>query len=308
LNRGDLFLPAMAQEKSDFLNLLGLTAKLHGKTPARSSSEVPPWGETFYHLDKSSFWQKLGDVEKNIILKKLSSQILQEAFFIESAGMAYAAKMNLLARTKEERQFYCFVAEEEAKHLMMIEELSEFDQSPDAVPSFAELIGKIIDDTSFPSSLLLIQILLEGWGLNYYKSLDKESSSEAVSRVFKAIIKDEIRHHSAGVVLFSSYHTLQEIVVKEFHSYLISLLEMVRIGPLRVTKAVFDGKHIEHEMIKTFLSETGAIVETKEKLEFIRGIFMKSLDKDIDQLLFSEFKFQSLSLEEMSSEQMRLIS
>jgi rubrerythrin len=308
LKKSDLFLPAMSEDKKDFLNLLDLTAKVHGELRLQYSPENPFWGETFFRLDKSSFWKTLPEHEQNKILHDLSSQILQEAFFIENAGMAYSAKMNLLAQTKEERQFYCFVAEEETKHLRMIESLSNFDKSVDAIPSFARLIGNIIDNASAPASLLLIQILLEGWGLNYYKSLQKESRDQVASGVFKAILKDEIRHHSAGVILFSSYHIVPESVVKEFQSYLHSVVEMVSIGPLRVTRSIFEGRRIGKEVIKNFLLEIEAIEESKEKIELIHSLFLKSLDNSIYRSLFDEFKFQSLEIDEMTSWHMNLFS
>jgi hypothetical protein len=101
-------------------------------------------GRTFFHLKNTEVWSFFSPQEKMEVLLSLSNKILQEAYFIENAGMAYAAKINLTARTKDERQFYCFVAEEEARHLRMIENLGDFPKSLDNVPSFALLIGEII--------------------------------------------------------------------------------------------------------------------------------------------------------------------
>lgn len=299
-----LFLTNMSREQKEFLNLLELTAKVHGEVKNPMGKEnVPIWDEEFFHLKDSKIWKTLRPEVRNDILVSLSQKILQEAYFIECSGMAYAAKMNLAARTKEEREFYCFVGEEEAKHLRMVESLANFDTSLDNVPSFALLIAEIIQEAKRPSHLLLIQILLEGWGLNYYKSLSKTAKDENVANVFKGILKDEIRHHSAGVLLFGSHtktHGMSAEEVQEFLSYFERLSFMVKIGPWSVCDEVF--RHIEkptRQMLSDFLHEIQADVNTSGKVEILGQLISKALPEKVLKTVKSRGMLDSLTHDEM---------
>lgn len=302
MKNSQLFLSGISRDQKEFLNLLDLTAKVHGEVRTKAgNADEPVWDEKFFHLENSTLWKQLSTDERNAILLTLGEKILQEAYFIENAGMAYAAKMNLAARSKEERQFYCFVAEEEAKHLRMLEDLSQFNKSLETIPSFALLIGEIIQDATTPSHLLLIQILLEGWGLNYYKSLAKEACDERVTAVFKAILKDEIRHHSAGVILFSSYGKMKEEEVNQFLSYLERLAFMVKIGPYTACEALFSRlQKPSKEELKEFLTETDAVAITTGKIELIGQLLSKSLTKELSDQIRVRRILEPMGLEEMT--------
>lgn len=302
----NLFLESLARENKEFLNLLDLTAKVHGENrQAAGKVDQAFWNEDFFHLTDSSLWKSLTDEKKKQVLVKLSQKILQEAYFIECAGMAYAGKMNLAAKSKEERAFFCFVGEEEAKHLRLIESLTNFSTTLSDIPSFALLIGEIIQEASKPSHLLLIQILLEGWGLQYYKSLSKASLDEDVTNALKSILKDEIRHHSAGVLLFSSHKTqtgLTSIEVEEFMGYLERIAFMVKIGPYGPCEEIFkqvDGQ-CTPELLETFLTETEAIRITSEKLEILEQLLCKSLPDEVMKSIREKGVLKPLKLNEMT--------
>lgn len=297
-----LFLSPLSKEQKEFLNLLDLTAKVHGEArPSVVNNPGPIWGEDFFHLKNAESWKSLSDEYRKIILKSLGEKILQEAYFIENAGMAYAGKMNLSSRSKEERQFYCFVAEEEAKHLRMIENLTCFNKSLENIPSFALLIGEIIQEATTPSHLLLIQILLEGWGLNYYKSLSKHAFDENVTNVFKLILKDEIRHHSAGVILFSQYGSMTAEEEKQFINFLERIAFMVKIGPYTLCEAIFEKCDSRTKQdVKLFLEETDSVAQTAGKLELIGQLISKSLPDHLLLLIKERKILNSLDLNEMT--------
>lgn len=300
-----LFLTNHPKEQKEFLNLLDLTAKVHGETRNPMAKEnVPIWDDEFFHLKNSSIWKALSEDKRNQILVTLGQKILQEAYFIETAGMAYAAKMNLAAKSKEERSFFCFVAEEEARHLRMVESLAIFNTSLETIPSFALLIGEIIQEASKPSHLLLIQILLEGWGLNYYKSLAKNAKDENVANAFKAILKDEIRHHSAGVILFASHKTnvgLSDTEISEFLGYLERIAFMVKVGPYSACEEVF--RCVESpttEMVKTFLTETDSVLVTSGKMELLGQLLGKSLPDKVVATIKTRGILKPMNLNEMT--------
>lgn len=297
-----LFLSALSKDQKEFLNLLDLTAKVHGETRSEMKrSDDPIWHEEFFHLQKSEAWNEIPAEVKKEILNSLGEKILQEAYFIENAGMAYAGKMNICARSKEERQFYCFVAEEETKHLRMIENLSGFNRSLESIPSFAMLIGEIIQEAAAPSQLLLIQILLEGWGLNYYKSLQKNAKDENVANVFKAILKDEIRHHSAGVILFNAYGNMSVEEKNQFLGYLERIAFMVKIGPYTVCELLFKSQiKPDREQLRSFLQETDAVSVTAGKMELIGLLISKSLSDDVLTEIKTNEILKPLDLNEMT--------
>ena len=160
--KSKVFPSSLSKDQKEFLNLLDLTAKVHGEPKTLAAAgKIPVWQADFFNVEKSQTWNSLSSDIQNTILSNLGNKIFQEAYFIECAGMAYAAKMNLASNSREEREFFCFVGEEEAKHLRLIESLGEFSISSDTIPSFALLIGEIIHEASRPSHLLLIQILLD---------------------------------------------------------------------------------------------------------------------------------------------------
>lgn len=301
-----LFLESLARENKEFLNLLDLTAKVHGENrQATVKIDQIIWNEDFFHLADSSLWKSLTAKKKNQVLINLGQKILQEAYFIECAGMAYAGKMNLAAKTKEERAFFCFVGEEEAKHLRLIESLTNFNTALSEIPSFALLIGEIIQEASKPSHLLLIQILLEGWGLHYYKSLAKASLDEDVANAFKSILKDEIRHHSAGVLLFASHKKqmgLTPVEVAEFVNYLERIAFMVKIGPYGPCEEICKQLDVPctPEQLETFLAETNAVGMTSEKLTILEQLLGKSLPEEVMKSIREKGILKSLDLKEMA--------
>lgn len=297
MKHSPIFLSHLPKEQKEFINLLDATAKVHGETLCQTSkSTAALWDADFYQLNESDLWKSLSPKIQNEILISLGQKILQEAYFIECAGMSYAAKMNLVARTKEERAFFCFVAEEEARHLRLIESLADFSTSLDTIPSFALLIGEIIEEADRPSHLLLIQILLEGWGLHYYKSLAQSAQDPSIANVFKTILKDEIRHHSAGVILFKSSE-LEEKDIVQFLNYLQRIAFMVKVGPWAVCQEIM--KHVPNatpEILQKFLKQIKAQSVTYDKMTILSGLLVKSLPERVWETL-QEKKLLSLLTE-----------
>lgn len=302
--KSKVFPSSLSKEYKDFLNLLDLTAKVHGEAKTLNpAGKNPVWQADFFHLENSDIWKTLSvDIQTSILIN-LGHKIYQEAYFIECAGMSYAAKMNLTSNSREEREFFCFVGEEEARHLRLIESLGGFSISSENIPSFALLIGEIIHEASRPSHLLLIQILLEGWGLSYYKTLSLYAKDETVVQVFKQILKDEIRHHSAGVLLFANVKnsSFDENAQSEFLSFLKRIAFMVKIGPWNLCDEVF--KHIKgasEQQLRTFLEECQAVTKTNEKMELLSYLLEKNLPKNVLTKIKEEKILMPMNLEEMT--------
>ena len=303
--KSNIFLSSLSKDQKEFLNLLDLTAKVHREVkPVESDNSEPVWQTDFFHLDNSDLWNSLSLKKQRSVLLKLGEKIFQEAYFIEYAGMSYAAKMNLVSKSKEEREFFCFVAEEEAKHLRLIESFGNFSVASENISSFALLVGEIIHEANRPSHLLLIQILLEGWGLSYYKNLSKFSRNETVAQVFKQILKDEIRHHSAGVLLFAQIKETPAFTDQdqtEFLSFLERIAFMVKIGPWNLCDEVF--KHVKHptkEKLRTFLEECNGVVVTSEKMQLLEQLLEKNLPDKVLKIIREKRILDPMTLDEMT--------
>lgn len=302
--KSKVFPTSLPKEQKEFLSLLELTAKVHGEPKKLEAiGDNPVWQSDFFHVEKSETWNSLNAEKQNAILINLGHKIFQEAYFIECAGMAYAAKMNLTSNSREEREFFCFVGEEEAKHLRLIESLGGFSTSSENIPSFALLIGEIIHEASRPAHLLLIQILLEGWGLNYYKALSLYAKNPTAVQVFKQILKDEIRHHSAGVLLFANVKDtgFTDKDENEFLSFLQRIALMVKIGPWNLCEEIFKHKkELSKQQLKNFLIECQAVTKTSEKLELLLNLLEKNLSKKALSRIKAEKILVPMDLDEMT--------
>lgn len=259
-------------------------------------SSTHHWKETFYGLEKSSLWKKISLQDQNSILKNMSDHLLREAYYIENAGMLYAAKMNVMAETQEERTFYSIMGYEEARHLQSLQPYFSAEILSGPIPGFSAHIGKIITEGDRPSNLFLIQILLEGWGLTYYQSLADTTTDNGIQDAFQKIIKDETRHHSAGMILLEQKQTINNsFLLDAFHE----LLEMVRIGPYTLVQEIKKKYDFSEKELKTLLQDINAVADTNRKLARLRDLTDKALGDDLMRKFEKNKVWDSYSLEEM---------
>ena len=92
-------------------NIVGAGLRRAGTTSA-SPFQSPLWDQEFWGLHHSGFFRSLSDESRYSVLMSSSRSLLEEALYIEQNGMAFAAKMSLLAETVEERMLYGLFAAE----------------------------------------------------------------------------------------------------------------------------------------------------------------------------------------------------
>ena len=193
------------------------------------------WDAKYFNLDKVKIFQDSTPVEKSLILQLCSSGILEEAYFIEKAGVGYMAKMILLAETTEERMLYGLFAADEVTHLSQI---SNFLSHPEVSNNpFLSLLEEVVQNDDKTVLLFVLQVVLEGWGLTHYRSISKDCQNPQLSSILKSFLQDESRHHATGVTLFekqSLSKSSQEIIVE----ILAMFLQMVQLGPQSIVTAV----------------------------------------------------------------------
>jgi hypothetical protein len=85
--------------------------------------------------------------------------------------------------------------------------------------------------------VLIVQVVLEGWGLRHYRDLARGARHPALAAAFTGILDDEARHHGAGALLVVE-RPPTPADVEEALPFLQRLLDMVRAGPVGLVAAV----------------------------------------------------------------------
>jgi hypothetical protein len=195
------------------------------------------WAPAFFGLDRVACFAAASPAARAAIVERCGQELLAEAFYIEKAGMAFAAKMVLLAQSTDERKLYALFAGDEAAHFDAIAPFYRARLETPTDHPFLALLSQLIEDGDRKSLQLVIQVVLEGWGLSHYRVLRDGCSDPGLAGVFGAILADEAAHHGSGVVLLADARlppASQERVVAVLRRF----LGLVQAGPLMVVGAV----------------------------------------------------------------------
>jgi hypothetical protein len=299
IDQDQLFLKAEGDEVQNMDRLARISFIANGQVSHfENVSDRVFWSEDFFHLKKSGLWQSLSNEKKIKILSKMSEHLLREAYYIENAGIVYAAKMNIFSETQDERSFFAIMGYEEAKHLDSLKPFFSENIVKSEIPAFSRHIGKIILDGDRNSNLFLIQILLEGWGLTYYQELADGTTHSELKNTFFNILKDESRHHSAGVILFRKDESKKNTFIKEAFT---ELLSMVRVGPWTLINEIkMEMQDLSQKDILKLLSDLGAEHETHTNLMRLQKLTEKNLGQDFAKDFQDRKLWSAYSLEEMA--------
>ncbi|MEB3215299.1 MAG: ferritin-like domain-containing protein [Nostocales cyanobacterium 94392] len=211
---------------------------------------LPYWNAQYFNLDNVKIFQYSTPAEKSSILQLCNLGILEEAYFIEKAGVGYMAKMILLAETTEERMLYALFAADEATHLSQISRflsIPELSNNP-----FLSLLEEVVENDDKTVLLFVLQVILEGWGLTHYRSIAQGCQNSQLSSVIRGFLQDESRHHATGVTLFEKISSSK--LSPDIIHILAKFLQMVQLGPQSVVTAIEQVKgHLSKvEKIKIF--------------------------------------------------------
>ncbi len=195
------------------------------------------WSEDFFDLRRSSLYRSLSKAEQANILLTCNRDTLEEAFYIEKSGMAYAAKMSLLAENLEERSLYALFCADEASHLHSIHGYMGFEPESPRKQPFLAVLDELVHHGSFNTLVYMVQIILEGWGLHHYRSLAADCQNAGLTQVLRGIIHDEAKHHGSGLVILPRKTWSQEDTDICFE-ILRNFLDIARIGPLALLRGI----------------------------------------------------------------------
>ncbi len=265
--------------------------KTNGYSKNQSTSLADYWDANYFNLDKVHIFQDSTPTEQSSILQLCNLGILEEAYFIEKAGMGYMAKMILLAETTSERMLYGLFAADEVTHFSQIR---SFLPTPKVKNSpFLDLLENVVESDDKTVLLFVLQVVLEGWGLTHYRSIASCCQNPQLKSILQGFLQDESRHHATGVTLLENRSlgkSSQNIV-----EILAMFLQMVQLGPQSVVKAVEQVKgHLsKQDKIKLF-AQLDTETHSGSRLKLLRNLIDLPNVKNILENLEMEGSFQPL--------------
>ncbi len=235
------------------------------------------WQPDFYGLDQVEIFRRASPAEQQFVLQHLNHHLLLETYGVEKIGVGYTAKMILLAHSIEERMLYALFSAQEATHLAQISSLVEAPESDLAGLPFLQFLANLADCNDKAVLLLLVQVVLEGWGLSHYRSLAQACQDPHVAAIYQGFLADEAQHHATGIVSFQALPNL-EASTPVLLAVLTRFLGMIQVGPQQVVSAL--------EQVKGYLSATDKITIFTElnteahsgsRLAMLRGLLARAL-------------------------------
>jgi len=261
------------------------------------SSESPQWNAAYFRLDQVQYFQDASEEVKAATVRRLSRELLEEALFIEQSGMAFASRMALLAETQEERMLYCLFASDEATHFHWVRSALGEDAAHAKPNAFHELLVEIIGSQPKETMVYVIQVLLEGWGLEHYRRLLRGCQDAPFRGALEQILKDESRHHGSGVVMCRE-RSLGAGDRQALMPILDRFFEMVRIGPRGVVTALEEnlGGFSKEQRLKVY-GDLEAQAHTQQQLSSLKRLMQQEGFESLVDSLEKRATFEPFSAE-----------
>lgn len=244
------------------------------KVEDTQTSQGHYWDASFFRLQNVHLFQCASAETQHRILRDCSLTVLHEAICIEQAGIAFAAKMCLVARDSRERQLYGVFAADEVAHLQSLRPfMPAFPISERG--DFLDLLSAVIETGSRPCLQYVVQVVLEGWGLTHYRLLRDACINVNLKHVFDRILADEAAHHGSGIALLDEGDGVSACET-EILSWMRRFLSLVQLGPIS-TLGVLE-RHwggLDSEGRQRTLREMGATEHSASRLALLRDLMRK---------------------------------
>lgn len=255
------------------------------------------WEANFFGLDKVGIFRESTPAEQAAILEIASYGAIAESYAIEKAGIGYMSKMVLLAETTEERMLFSLFAADEVSHFARIRQFLPTEHSQNLSSStdpFLSFLADLVETQDKNVLLFVIQVVLEGWGLNHYRSLAKNCQDPQLGFAFDRFLQDEARHHGSGVLLFNRARLCRESYQAIIEA-LSLFLYMVRVGPQGIVGAIAQVKgHLSRAQKLQILAEIDTEAHSGSRLKLLRYLMCGAGATSIIRELEERDAFQPL--------------
>ena len=240
--------------------------------PADAEPMLALWPAAHFGLDRVALYRDASAEEQGAIVQGCSQAVLAEALTIEKYGMYFAAKMSLLAATTQERMLYSMFAADEAVHFhWLCSYLPAAVAAAEPSEPFPALLHDVLCEAEKVTLITIVQVLLEGWGLQHYHALAHDCQEAGLTALLKHIIRDEARHHASGLVLGRAQQ-LSAPQVRHMVELLQRLFFLVQVGPQTVVAMIerVTG-HLSLAQKTTIFAELQCESDTAQKLEILQS-------------------------------------
>ena len=253
-----------------------LAAALKSKTAIQTTADTASqiyWPTAHFNLHQVGIFNESSEKDQQEILRDCNASLLAEAYYIEKCGMYFAPKMCLLAESPREKMLYSLFAADEAIHFSWLAKFT----SPKAIADylhnpFIQLLDKILQHEDKTTLTYIVQVILEGWGLNHYHRLLKNCQNAALKQVLENILKDEARHHGSGLVLFNEKR-LSKNQLERLLDILINFFRMVQPGPQMVVAQIERVKgHLSSAQKTQIFAQLQCEAETARRLTTLKSL------------------------------------
>jgi hypothetical protein len=202
--------------------------------PSAAPDFAALFADGFFGLEKAAAFRAADGATQDIVRAACAGSVLEEAYFIEKSGLAYCARMLLLAEETGTRQAFALMGADEAAHLAWVTPYVPEAQRTKAAHPFLQLIAELIETAPACVLVYVLQAILEGWGLQHYRELAAAARDPGLGRIFRTILKDEGMHVRLGAALHDPrrFSDAERALTLEA---LAQFLGLVRCGPLAVT-------------------------------------------------------------------------
>jgi uncharacterized ferritin-like protein (DUF455 family) len=208
--------------------------------------------------------------------------------------------MTLLSETMDERVLYASFTGDEARHFKLVEKYNTNPNTDITDNSFLNFLSNMIETAPKKSLVFMIQVLLEGWGLDHYSTMAKECKNKDLKADLESILQDEVLHHGSGVILFNESELSKEERAC-IQSSLVSFFQMVQVGPLGILTRLesLTAGLSNYNRIKT-LEELNEFNDTEVKLQKLKRLMKKAGAVTLISELEQKGLLTPLSIEDMA--------
>lgn len=253
--------------------------------PASASPTAAYWDAAFFGLDRVERFRRAEPERRRALLETLGAALLEEALRIERAGMTFTARMSLMAESVGEQTLFSLFAAEEALHHRALSAFHPAGGAEGEGDAFARALKEMAARGPRAALFLIVQVVLEGWGLHHYRGLAAACRSAGLRKAFAGILRDEAKHHLGGKALVAATAFTPadlEYAVERLRGF----LGAVQAGPvlfLEACEACLGP--LDREARLRILAETSASDATQAKLDILCRLSAESGVEAVHRIL-----------------------